>query len=86
MAVLREILAKGLLIGITSSVVSGFLGFVDGGSIGFLVAIAVWYGPALVDDEQRALHDRMLDTRVVDAKAPVATAPVSTDELWPATP
>ncbi len=85
-AVLREVLAKGLLIAITSSVISGFMGFVDGGSIGFLVAIAVWYGPALFDDERRALHDRMLSTRVVDAKHGGTSAPVPTDELWPATP
>ena len=83
--VLREILAKGVLIFVTSSLVSGLLGFVDGGSIGILVAVAVWYGPAFVDDERRALHDRMLDTRVVDAKhGAIVAAP--TDDLWPATP
>ena len=84
-ALLREVLAKGLLVGMTSSLISGFLGFADAGVIGFAVAIAVWYGPALVDDERRALHDRMLGTRVVDAKA-VAAPPAPADELWPATP
>lgn len=84
-ALLREILAKGVLIFITSSLVSGVLGFFDGGSIGILVAVAVWYGPAFADDERRALHDRMLDTRVVDAKhGGVVAAP--TEDLWPATP
>ena len=84
-AVLRELLAKGVLIFIAASLVSGVLGFFDGGSLGILVAIAVWYGPAFADDERRALHDRMVDTRVVDAKlAGVVAAP--TDDLWPATP
>jgi uncharacterized RDD family membrane protein YckC len=86
-ALAREILAKGLLIAITSALISGVLGFVDGGSIGVLVAIAVWYGPAFVDDEHRTLHDRMLDTRVIDAKrraSPVAIP--ADDDLWSATP
>jgi uncharacterized RDD family membrane protein YckC len=84
-AVLREIVAKALLVGITSSVISGFLGFVDVGLVGLVVAIAVWYGPALADDQRRALHDRMLRTRVVDAKAAVVAAAPRADELWPAT-
>lgn len=84
-ALLREILAKGLLVGITSSFISAFLGFFDGGLIGFVIAIAVWYGPALADDQRRALHDRLLDTRVIDAKHRAAAAPPPADELWPAT-
>lgn len=83
-ALLREILAKGILVAITSSVVSGLLGFVDGGAIGIVVAIAIWYGPAFADEQRRALHDRMLGTRVVDAKA--TARPTTADELWPATP
>jgi uncharacterized RDD family membrane protein YckC len=85
-ALLREVLAKGLLIGITSSLVSGLLGFVDGGSIGLVVAVAVWYGPAFADEQRRALHDRMLGTRVVVAKPGVAAPAPTADELWPATP
>ncbi len=86
-ALLREILAKGLLVGLTSSLVSGVLGFIDGGLIGIAVAVAVWYGPALADDERRALHDRMLGTRVVDAKAGAVPAkPEPADDLWAATP
>jgi uncharacterized RDD family membrane protein YckC len=83
-ALLREILAKGVLVAATSSLVSGVLGFVDGGAIGMAVAVALWYGPALADDRRRALHDRMLGTRVVVATAAVA-APPAADELWPAT-
>jgi uncharacterized RDD family membrane protein YckC len=84
---LREILAKGMLIGFTSSLVSTLLGFVDAGVAGALVAVGVWYGPALFDEQRRALHDRMCATRVVLAgRAAAAAAPLAADELWPATP
>jgi uncharacterized RDD family membrane protein YckC len=86
-AFMREILAKALLVAITSSVISGLLGFIDGGAIGALVAIAVWYGPAFFDDEHRGLHDRLCDTRVVlAARQPAPPVPAAADEdLWPAT-
>jgi uncharacterized RDD family membrane protein YckC len=93
-AFMREILVKGLLVAITSSAISALLGFADGGAIGALGAIALWYGPAFFDDERRGLHDRLCDTRVVLAArqpaapaAPAAPAtPAAADEdLWPAT-
>jgi uncharacterized RDD family membrane protein YckC len=87
-ALLREFVAKVMLVGITSSMVSGFLGFFDLGVIGWLVAIAVWYGPALFDEQRRGLHDHICDTRVVDAgqpaPAPPAASAAADDDLWPA--
>jgi uncharacterized RDD family membrane protein YckC len=92
-AVLREILAKGLLVGIASSVVSATLGFVDAEIVGLLIAAAIWYGPAFFDEQHRALHDRLCGTRVVDAPkvpAPPAAAtantppPAADEGLWPA--
>jgi uncharacterized RDD family membrane protein YckC len=86
-ALLREILVKGMLIGFTSSLVSTLLGFIDAGVVGALVAVGVWYGPALFDEQRRALHDRMCATRVVLARRRAApAAPLGADELWPATP
>ncbi len=87
-ALLREIFTKWVLISIAAGFVSAALGFFDGGSIGLLVAIAVWYVPAFVDGQRRALHDHMCSTRVVAAGAlPAAPAAApSGDELWPATP
>lgn len=83
---LREILAKGMLVGATSSVVSTMLGFVDAGAIGALVAIGVWYGPALADDQRRGLHDRLCGTRVIVAgDTSREPPPASDDDLWPAT-
>ncbi|MEY2516421.1 MAG: hypothetical protein QOJ89_3779 [bacterium] len=88
-ALLREVLAKVVLVGVTSTMVSTFMGFLDVGLVGGLAAIAIWYGPAFFDEQRRALHDRMCDTRVVDAglsappSAP-AGAPASDDDLWPA--
>jgi uncharacterized RDD family membrane protein YckC len=88
LALLREIVTKWLLIWIVSGFVSAALGFVDGGSVGVLVAIAIWYVPAFIDDQRRALHDRMCFTRVVAAGAPRPSpaAVASGDELWPAAP
>ena len=84
-ALLREFVAKLILVGITSSIVSTFLGFFDLGVIGGIVAIAVWYGPALFDEQRRGLHDHMCDTRVVDAHQPApAPPPAADDDLWPA--
>lgn len=85
-ALVREIFAKWVLIWIVSSLISALLGFIDGGSIGLLVAFAIWYGPAFADDRRRALHDRICSTRVVDAGPGSAppSAPAG-DELWPAT-
>ncbi len=80
---LREIVCKWLLIWVVSGLVSGLLGFFDGGSIGFLVAFAIWYVPAFVDDQRRALHDRMCSTRVVAAGPRPESAVVP--DLWPAT-
>ena len=54
------------------------LGFLDAGLIGFLVAVAVWYGPALADDERRALHDRLCNTRVVEAGQTTAARATTT--------
>ena len=87
-ALLREIMTKWVLIAVVAGFVSAALGFVDGGSIGLLVAIAVWYAPAFVDDQRRALHDHLCSTRVVAAGAlPAApAAALSDDELWPAAP
>jgi len=86
-ALLREVVAKWLLVSITSSIVSVPLGYLDGGLLGLLVAIAVWYGPAFADDERRGLHDRLSGTRVVVATAaPGAAAPPSDADLWAATP
>lgn len=85
LALLREILAKGILVALTASLVSGLLGFIDAGVIGSVVAIAVWYGPALADEQRRALHDRLCSTRVVAAKPVAAAATPTADELWPAT-
>src|SRR5207253_2554061 len=83
-ALLREFLAKVVLVGFTSSLVSTFTGFLDVGLIGGLVAIAVWYGPALFDEQRRGLHDHMCDTRVVDADQPApGTTPAADDDLWP---
>ena len=88
-AFMREVLVKGLLVAITSSAISALLGFIDGGAIGALGAIAIWYGPAFFDDERRGLHDRLCDTRVVvaarrqhAAAAPAAQA-ATDDNLWP---
>ncbi len=84
-ALLREIVAKVVLIGITSSVISGLLGFFDAGLIGGLVAVAIWYGPAFADEQRRGLHDRLSGTRVIVADSATApAAPSADDELWPA--
>ena len=92
-AILREILAKGLLVGIASSLVSATLGLVDAEIVGLLIAAAIWYGPAFFDEQHRALHDRLCGTRVVDAPkaitppaaATASTPPPAADEgLWPA--
>ncbi len=66
-ALLREVLTKWMLILIAASLISWVLGFFDAGTIGLLVAVAVWYGTAFADDQCRALHDRMCSTRVVAA-------------------
>jgi len=84
-ALLREIVAKGVLIGVTSSVISGLLGFLDAGLIGGFVAVAIWYGPAFADEQRRGLHDRLSGTRVIVADSAAApAAPSADDELWPA--
>jgi uncharacterized RDD family membrane protein YckC len=89
-ALLREIVAKFVLVGITASIVSTMLGFFDVGLLGLLMGSAIWYGPAFADEQHRALHDRLLNTRVVDgaqqplAPDPAAAASASDDELWPA--
>jgi len=84
LALLREIVAKWVLIWIASTLVSTALGYIDGGSIALLVAIA-WYLPAFIDDQRRALHDRMCATRVIDAATqPAPPAATAGDELWPA--
>ena len=93
-ALLREVVAKGLLIWLTSGLISGFLGFFDGGAIGAVVAIGVWYGPALFDEQRRGLHDRLCSTRVVlagrhAAAPPAAAADAGADpdaDLWATTP
>jgi uncharacterized RDD family membrane protein YckC len=84
LALLREIVTKWVLISVVATLISWLLGFLDGGSIGFLVAAAVWYLPAFADDQRRALHDRMCFTRVV-AAGPASAAAVqpATDDLWP---
>ncbi len=86
-ALLREIMTRWVLILVVAGFISGALGFVDGGVIGLFVAIAVWYVPAFIDDQRRALHDHLCSTRVVAAGAlPAAPAAApSDDELWPAT-
>jgi hypothetical protein len=88
LALLREIITKWVLISVVSTLISGLLGFLDGGSIGFPVAVAIWYVPAFVDDQRRALHDRLCFTRVVAAAPGPAAAPTAvqpaTDDLWPA--
>jgi len=86
-ALLREILAKGLLVAFTSSLISGLLGFFDLGIIGAVAAIGVWYGPAFFDDEHRGLHDRLCSTLVVLAgrRAAEAAPPVESD-LWAGAP
>jgi uncharacterized RDD family membrane protein YckC len=84
LALLREIVTKWLLIAVVSTLISALLGFLDGGSIGSLVAVAIWYGPAFGDDQRRALHDRMCNTRVVVAGPPPAAVASSDDDLWPA--
>lgn len=85
-ALLREVLAKGVLAWIAASIVSALFGFADGGFVGLVVALVVVYGPAFVDDERRALHDRLCSTRVIDAgKAPAAPPVAPPDDLWPAT-
>jgi len=87
-ALLREVLAKFVLVGMTSSLVSGLLGFFDGGLLGILIAGAIWYGPAFADEQRRALHDRLCNTHVVDAaQQPRALDPASAapdHDLWPA--
>ena len=85
LALLREFAAKWLLIWVVSAGISALLGFFDGGSIGFLLAVAIFYGPAFFDDQRRALHDRMCYTRVVVAAPgpPVPVVPAG-DDLWPA--
>lgn len=85
-ALVREILAKGMLVALTASIVSTALGFLDAGLLGVLVAIAVWYGPALADDQRRALHDRLCRTRVVDAAYAAYSPRTTDDDLWPAAP
>ena len=53
-AALREVLVKGLLLGVASSLSGGIAYIVDG----------VW---PLVDGQNRALHDYVVDSRVVKA-------------------
>ena len=87
LALAREFAAKWLLIWIVASLISSVMGFADGGVVGFVVAIAIWYLPACFDDERRALHDRICSTRVVVATPqPAPAAPAAADDLWPATP
>lgn len=86
-ATLREFVAKGVLVGITSSLLSTLMGFFDIGLIGALAAIAIWYGPAFFDEQRRGLHDRICDTRVIDAdqtSQPAPPPPPADDDLWPA--
>jgi uncharacterized RDD family membrane protein YckC len=84
-ALLREAVAKWLLIAVTSAAVSWVLGYADAGLVGLVAGVIVWYGPAFADVQHRALHDRLLDTRVIDAKRGSAAAPVvAADDLWPA--
>lgn len=82
-ALVREALAKGVLVGLTSSAISGLLGFLDGGAIGILVALLVSYGPAFADDRRRTLHDRLVDTRVIDAQRGPGAMPAGDEPLWP---
>jgi uncharacterized RDD family membrane protein YckC len=85
-ALLRELLAKWVLVGMTSSLISTMMGFFDVGLIGALAAVAIWYGPAFFDEQRRALHDRICDTRVVDAHQIQSAPPPPTadEDLWPA--
>ncbi|MDX6678469.1 MAG: hypothetical protein QOE31_2521 [Solirubrobacteraceae bacterium] len=82
----REFLAKWVLVGMTSSLISTMMGFFDVGLIGALAAVAIWYGPAFFDEQRRALHDRICDTRVVDAHQIQSAPPPPTadEDLWPA--
>ena len=90
-ALLREVVAKVMLVGFTSMMLSTLMGYLDTGLLGAAGTIAIWYGPALVDEQRRGLHDRICDTRVVVADqlfpAPASVAPASpaaADDLWPA--
>jgi len=86
-ALLRELLAKGVLVGLTSGAVSTLLGFLDAaGAIGFVIAVLVWYGPAFFDEQRRALQDRLADTRVIDARHRPQPVAVGDEQLWPASP
>ena len=80
---LRETLAKGVLVGITSAVVSALLGFVDIGLIGFAIAALLWYSPALFDEQRRALQDHLAGTRVIDAGRRPEPPAIVDEPLWP---
>jgi uncharacterized RDD family membrane protein YckC len=80
---LRETLAKGVLVGITSGVVSTVLGFIDLGLIGFAVAALLWYSPAFFDERHRALQDHLAGTCVIDARRPPAPPAIVDEPLWP---
>lgn len=80
-ALAREVLARGVLVWLTAAALGGFLVV---GMLGFAVACAAWYAPALFDDERRALHDRVAGTRVVASSAVAANAPATDVHLWPA--
>ena len=85
LTLVREVAAKWLLICVVAFLVSAAFGFADVGSIGLAIAIAIWYLPALFDDERRVLHDRMCSTRVVVGAASAPPPPVPAgDDLWPA--
>ena len=83
-AMLREALAKGVLLWITAVAVSTLLGFFDVGLIGFGVAALIWYGPAFVDEQHRALQDRLAGTRVLAARARPPVVLAADEPLWPA--
>ena len=80
---LRETLAKGVLVGSTAAVASALLGFFDVGLIGFAVAAIVWYGPAFFDERRRALQDHLAGTCVIDARRPAEPPASGADALWP---
>jgi uncharacterized RDD family membrane protein YckC len=62
---LRELVVKGLLVSVLSSIASAVTFFLLG--LGSAIAVAAWYLWPLWDDENRAPHDMLVSTHVVRA-------------------
>ena len=72
---------SGLLITYTLGLISAWLLDYDSARLATVLAVAVWYGPALANRQRRGLHDHLCATRVIVGDRAAGTAASPDDDL-----